>query len=273
MKNMNTVVEINNVALGIKEYNNQRVVTLKDIDKVHERPDGTARRNFNTNKKHLIENEDYFKITRKTPMDEIRTLNISIPPKGTTLLTESGYLLLVKSFTDDLAWEVQRKLVSSYFRSREEYNQPNIQSFVDAITAITNTLSAMQQDIVSLKETQPSLHNQLPKKRFLSWTSRMFPKYQLLMDYFEVSRKELYHNLYIELQNLYPEIDLHQEQDDYCYENGLDSCFTLDVIEHSKDLRKLFEAVVDNLLHQYGLSEESETTVIRETIFSRKIDQ
>lgn len=103
---MNNLVEINNTTLGIKEYNGQRIITFKDIDRVHERPDGTARRNFASNKKHLIENEDYFKITRNTPMDEIRTLNITIPPKGTTLLTESGYLLLVKSFNDDLAWQV-----------------------------------------------------------------------------------------------------------------------------------------------------------------------
>ncbi len=34
-------------------------------------------------------------------------------------MTESGYLMLVKSFTDDLAWEVQRQLVSSYFRVRQ----------------------------------------------------------------------------------------------------------------------------------------------------------
>ena len=30
------------------------------------------------------------------------------------LLTENGYLLLVKSFTDDLAWRVQRSLANAY---------------------------------------------------------------------------------------------------------------------------------------------------------------
>ena len=39
-------------------------------------------------------------------MSEKRTLKI--PPKGLTVLTEMGYLMLVKSFTDDLAWKVQR---------------------------------------------------------------------------------------------------------------------------------------------------------------------
>lgn len=36
-----------------------------------------------------------------------------------TLITESGYLMLVKSFTDDLAWDVQRQLVNSYFRNQD----------------------------------------------------------------------------------------------------------------------------------------------------------
>ena len=35
------------------------------------------------------------------------------------LITEQGYLMLVKSFTDDLAWKVQRELVNGYFRVRE----------------------------------------------------------------------------------------------------------------------------------------------------------
>ncbi len=34
------------------------------------------------------------------------------------VMTESGYLMLAKSFTDDLAWTVQRELVNNYFRAR-----------------------------------------------------------------------------------------------------------------------------------------------------------
>ncbi len=36
-------------------------------------------------------------------------------PSG-ILVAESGYLMIVKSLTDDLAREIQRKLVISYFR-------------------------------------------------------------------------------------------------------------------------------------------------------------
>lgn len=105
---------IGNVNIVIKEYQGQRVVTLKDIDTVHQRPDGTARRNFNTNKQHFIEGVDYFKIQPY----EIRTVGIT-SPNGGTVVTESGYLMLVKSFTDDLSWDVQRELVNTYFKAKE----------------------------------------------------------------------------------------------------------------------------------------------------------
>lgn len=44
------MVTINNNDLQVKEWNGQRVVTFADIDRVHERPEGTAHRNFKTNK-------------------------------------------------------------------------------------------------------------------------------------------------------------------------------------------------------------------------------
>lgn len=39
-------VTINQTPLSVKEYEGKRVVTFKDIDAVHGRPDGTAGRNF-----------------------------------------------------------------------------------------------------------------------------------------------------------------------------------------------------------------------------------
>lgn len=111
------LIKINNTNLQVKEFNNKRVVTLKDIDTLHERVEGTADRNFRSNQKHFRENEDYF-ILSKNLSNEIRGLEI--PNRGITVLTESGYLMLVKSFTDDLAWEVQRQLIKGYFRSKND---------------------------------------------------------------------------------------------------------------------------------------------------------
>lgn len=109
---MQAIQKINETELSVKEYRNQRVVTFKDIDVVHGRPEGTARRNFNNNKKHFIEGEDFF--VRNS--SEAKTEFGAVAPNGLVLFTESGYLMLVKSFTDDLAWDVQRELVKKYFR-------------------------------------------------------------------------------------------------------------------------------------------------------------
>jgi hypothetical protein len=112
---MNTVT-IHQTQLPIVEYRGQRVVTLAMIDQVHERPEGTAGRNFREHRDRLIEGTDYFKVC----VDEIRrhrTIELSAKAReDITFLTEQGYLMLVKSLTDDLAWTVQRQLVNSYFR-------------------------------------------------------------------------------------------------------------------------------------------------------------
>lgn len=118
---MNDVMNICGTDVVIKEWHGKRVVTFKDIGTVHQRPEGTARKRFNDNRKHFVSGVDYFKVK----CSEVRpffgqTLPNGFNPNGdVTLITESGYLMLVKSFTDDLAWKVQRELVDSYFRIRE----------------------------------------------------------------------------------------------------------------------------------------------------------
>ena len=122
---MNDVITIENTEMQIREYNGERVVTFKDIDAVHGNKSGTAKRNFTRNKKHFIENEDFIVATRDiSKRDNLSLLNIDVPTRGITLLTESGYLLIAKSFTDDLSWKVQRQLVNAYFKVREVHKQP-----------------------------------------------------------------------------------------------------------------------------------------------------
>lgn len=172
---MNEVVNINGTDIQVKIWNGQKVVTFADIDKVHKRADGTARKRFNDNKKHLIENEDYFKI-KKSLLSENRTLGIEVPNRGITVLTESGYLLLVKSFTDDLAWNVQRQLVNSYFKFKEvmETIQPTENGltlpdarFTEALNTITSCAAVFQSMIdystINYKQQQDLL--QTARKR------------------------------------------------------------------------------------------------------------
>ena len=125
MNDLQTVT-INQSDISVKEYQGKRVVTFKDIDLCHGRPEGTARKRFNDNKTHFIEGVDFFIVDLTTP--EIRTQFGAGKNAGKTMYvtTESGYLMLVKSFTDDLAWDVQRQLVNTYFRvTQPAKSQPN----------------------------------------------------------------------------------------------------------------------------------------------------
>lgn len=136
---MNELFTINQAAISIKEYSGKRVVTFKDIDTVHHRPEGTARKRFNDNRKRFVEGEDYFKIQPS----EIRTVGIT-SPNGGIVVTESGYYMLVKSFTDELSWDVQRQLVNGYFRANQ-------------MQSVLADLSPQLQVLVSMETRQKQL--------------------------------------------------------------------------------------------------------------------
>lgn len=170
---MSSLVKINNQNLEVKEFRGQRVVTFKDIDTLHERPQGTAKRNFNENKDKFIGGVDYFFVKPKDVEGyEIRTAEIN--NFGTYLITESGYLMLVKSFTDDLAWKVQRQLVNTYFRAKDLNPYKGLSKELQAIFLIDKktqeieervdnlenkmTIDYSQQEEIRTKATQRVMH-------------------------------------------------------------------------------------------------------------------
>lgn len=143
-------VLINNVSLPVKEYNGVRVVTFKDIDTLHRRPEGTARKRFNDNKQHFIEGEDFFKVK----CEEVRPFFGQPLPNGfnpnadVVLITESGYFMITKSLKDDLAWQIHRQLVNVYFRAKK------------AQTALQN-LSPQLQAMINLEVRQNNLESRM----------------------------------------------------------------------------------------------------------------
>ena len=118
------MVVIEGQKMPVRVLDGQRVVTFADIDRVHQKKTETARFRFNDNKKHFIQNVDYFILKPADfQMCENHTIEgidrETLSNRGLTLLTETGYLMVVKSFNDDLAWNVQRQLVNGYFRAKE----------------------------------------------------------------------------------------------------------------------------------------------------------
>lgn len=211
----------------------------------------------------LLDKETYCISQHKLP---IALAKINITPKMKQTQPELASKL--ELYQDKCA-----DVLASVFIDNKTVSDINIQPITEALSTITNTLTtlaqtmtSMQQEINVIKDSQED-KSKLPKKKWSYWSTKMYPKYQLLTDYFHITHKELYKHLYSELQNTYPDIDLHQEIDDYCYENKLESAYTLDVIEHNKTLRMLFESVVNNLLDRYNLAEVNNNIIRYTTIF------
>lgn len=105
------------------EYKGMRVVTLRQIDEAHERPDGTAKRQFNANRHRFEENLDFFDLTS----DEIRTMSSNgVFPDRTArgrLFTERGYGKIVKGWNDDLSWQLHDAMQDAYFTIRGAVEQ------------------------------------------------------------------------------------------------------------------------------------------------------
>lgn len=109
-------IQIKATNLLIKEYHHQRVVTFKDIDELHQRPEGTAGRNFRENREKFIEGIDYFYLTGEK-LKELKAAANFVGPYDSqlVLITQTGYPMLTKSMNDPLSWTVQRELVNRYF--------------------------------------------------------------------------------------------------------------------------------------------------------------
>lgn len=147
---MNEIMKIGNQEIKVKECKGQRVITFKDIDLCHERPDGTARRNFNENKKYFIEGEDYFVRNTYEALNEYGI----VAPNGLKLITQQGYSMLTKPMNDDLAWAVQRELVNKYFNKPDT---PDISSLSPQTQAIIKLELRQNQQAEELERVNADL--------------------------------------------------------------------------------------------------------------------
>lgn len=205
---MNEMVTVEGKEMQIREYDGQRVVTFKDIDEVHQRPKGTAKRNFTRNKKHFIENEDYFVVTREdVGTNFVPTYGFNEKAPSGILITETGYLMLVKSLRDDLSWDVQRQLVKAYFKVKQEIPE---------------------------RKTYPLLVED-------RWLAEMEPNFEYLCKAYKLTRRGLYHKILLDIGKSY-NVDDYKIL--YKYEKGYESRFVMEVVSYFAELREEAEKTI-----------------------------
>lgn len=218
-------IMVGNHTLPIKEYNNVRVVTFKDIDTVHERPNGTARRNFNDNKNRFIEGVDYFVRNSYEAKNEFNL----IAPNGLILITESGYLMLVKSFTDDLAWKVQRELVNTYFRVKDVVTIMGAMSrTIQDMSARINQLEALPDEVTALKK---EIKNLTPTPlNCSSWKRNIAtPLVSSLSKVIDIPIAETYKFIYDDMASTYGFDKIHA-MTQFCNKYKVDNVSTIDAV-------------------------------------------
>lgn len=120
-KMSSNLITIADKEIELKEYNGERIVTAWDIADLHEKEISKVNENFKYNIDKFIENEDYYVLQRNKFSESEFRVQKFIPNnvKEIILFTESGYLLLTKTFTDERSWNIQRQLVKSYFKLKE----------------------------------------------------------------------------------------------------------------------------------------------------------
>ncbi len=142
---MNEIIAVNDTNIKIREWNNQRVVTFNDIDRVHGKAEGTAKRTFHKYKQYFTENHDYF-IVKPEDFQKYATCTFGvkakeIPNRGITFITESGYLKITKPISGEKAWQVQCMLVNTYFKFNEV-----VQNFNSNYPIDTNALNTFLEE-------------------------------------------------------------------------------------------------------------------------------
>lgn len=222
---MAELVKIEGTELAIREYNGQRVVTFKDIDTVHHRPDGTSRRNFNRNRTRFVEGEDYFRVCA----NEIRTHKIvdisNKTVEDVVLLTEMGYLMVVKSLKDDLAWQVQRQLVNAYFKAKE---------FATAVSTV----------LIDDGLKYNTSGTPLPKTK--SWYDRNVEKINWICSRLGWQQSTVIHKLLVRVG---AEYDLNEADRIYQQETGHEKRYMLDLVDYFPELADMATNWIDEMLN------------------------
>lgn len=259
---MNELLTIGNTQITAKTLDGKPVLTFRDIDAIHHRPEGSASRNFRSNRQRFIEGEDFFKITPDEFRQAIGDMD-SRQQNDVYLFTESGYLMIVKSFTDDWAWEVQRKLVKTYFRAKElaaEKPKPMTPNEMFAMQAQINLdyekkLKTLEGKLENTNRKFDAVANFMtaPYAEGDAWKDRTAKRIKQAVEEFGLNYQTFHKELYDELERT-AGVDLQCRQirrRNRMWEAGATkteckNVSKLSIVADDKKLRAMFETILRN---------------------------
>lgn len=154
-----------------------------------------------------------------------------------------------------IACEQGLKIATNKLKSQQYDMSP----LFDAITTLTQTITSMQQDISSIKES--SQKKKLPEKKYSRWKTNTFSKLNTLTQYANensdqtLQLKDTIHITINEFEDTY-NIELSDYVQAYKSEFDIEpdvQPYAIDVINHYKDIREMYSLTLDHIMDKLNL--------------------
>ena len=152
-------------------------------------------------------------------------------------------------------------VLASVFIDNKVSNQPNLQPLIDSLSILTQTITTMQQDISTLKESQTQ--KKIPEKKYSRWKTNTFNKLNTLLSYVNIHSEqnlklsEIIHLVIQETENTY-NIEINDYVEAYKSEFNLENNpYAIDVINHYKDIKDMFTLTLDSIMNRLNLSDNT----------------
>ena len=152
----------------------------------------------------------------------------------------------------DWVWDIIEKYRHNEF-------QPNLQPLIDSLSILAQTITTMQQDINTLKESQ--IQKKLPEKKYSRWKTNTFNKLNTLLSYVNTHSEEnlklseIIHLVIQETEDTY-NIEINDYVEAYKSEFNLDTNpYAIDIINHYKDIKDMFTLTLDSIMYKLNLSD------------------
>ena len=182
---------------------------------------------------------------------------------NTTLYSERGIMEICRwsrqpkaNIFMDWVWDIIEKY-------RHNELQPNLQPLIDSLSILTQTITTMQQDINTLKESQ--IQKKLPEKKYSRWKTNTFNKLNTLLSYVNTHSEEtlklseIIHLVIQETEDTY-NIEINDYVEAYKSEFNLDTNpYAIDVINYYKDIKDMFTLTLDSIMNRLNLSDNTKS--------------
>ena len=182
---------------------------------------------------------------------------------NTTLYSERGIMEICRwsrqpkaNLFMDWVWDIIEKY-------RHNELQPNLQPLIDSLSILTQTITTMQQDINTLKESQSA--KKLPEKKYSRWKTNTFNKLNTLLSYVNTHSEEtlklseIIHLVIQETEDTY-NIEINDYVEAYKSEFNLETNpYAIDVVNHYKDIKDMFTLALDSIMDKLNLSDNTKS--------------